>query len=264
MYLAWVYCIFGYLERAAKMQARAFEYAAEVDHALTTCMVHYNAGAALEQMLGNVAPVITHADALAAERAKHGVTSVTSMDGRFYKGWAMATLPDRAKDGVALMQESVANRRAKNVTMQLSYHMSLLAEAQARAGDVGSAIASCADAQEVARRTDESIFAAEVQRIEGEVRHAAGQSAKSVEAYFTSALDVSRQQGARLFELRAAISLARLWRSQGRDSGARDLLAAIYGRFTEGFDTVPLKDAKAMLDQLDAAALLPTTMTQVS
>jgi predicted ATPase len=72
-----------------------------------------------------------------------------------------------------------------------------------------------------------------------------------VEDCFGKALDVSRAQGARIFELRAATSLARLWRDQGKYVEARDLLAAVYGWFTEGFDTVDLKDAKALLNKLN-------------
>jgi predicted ATPase len=73
-----------------------------------------------------------------------------------------------------------------------------------------------------------------------------------VEECFGKALDVSRAQGARMFELRAATSLARLWHDQGRHVEARDLLAPVYGWFTEGFDTVDLEDAKALLAQLRA------------
>jgi predicted ATPase len=73
-----------------------------------------------------------------------------------------------------------------------------------------------------------------------------------VEECFGKALDVSRAQGARMFELRAATSLARLWHDHGRRVEARDLLAPVYGSFTEGFDTVDLEDAKALLAQLRA------------
>ena len=70
------------------------------------------------------------------------------------------------------------------------------------------------------------------------------------EAYFERALAVVRQQQAKSWELRAATSLARLWRDQGKREEARDLLAPVYGRFTEGFDTLDLKEAKALLDEL--------------
>jgi predicted ATPase len=77
-----------------------------------------------------------------------------------------------------------------------------------------------------------------------------GASGPEIEACFARAVAVSRRQGAKSLELRAATSLARLWRDQGRRVEARDLLARVYGCFTEGFDTADLKDAKALLDEL--------------
>jgi predicted ATPase len=249
MMFALVRCICGYPEHAARLLARAFSHAAEVNHALTICMVHFSGGAVVEHILGNVPAVIAHLEALAAVSAEHGVRS---FDGRFYKGWAMATSPDGAANGIILMQESVANRRASNNAPSLVYHMSLLAEALARTGDVESALASCIDARGLAQQIEEHIFAAELHRIEGEVRRAAGHPSTEVERCFTNALDVSRRQGGRLFELSAATALARLWHDQGRDGEARDLLDPIYRWFKEGFDTVHLKDANALLVELSA------------
>ena len=87
-------------------------------------------------------------------------------------------------------------------------------------------------------------------RAEGELRRLAGAPTREVEACFAAALAVARQQAARSFELRAATSLARLRRDQGRRGEARDLLAPVYGWFTEGFDTPDLRDAEALLDEL--------------
>jgi hypothetical protein len=101
------------------------------------------------------------------------------------------------------------------------------------------------------QRTEEYIWLAELHRIEGEVRRAAGHPLTDVEICYAAALEVSRRQGARMFELRAATSLARLWRDQGRRVEARDLLAPAYAWFIEGFDTVDLNDAKALLTRLN-------------
>ena len=89
-------------------------------------------------------------------------------------------------------------------------------------------------------------------RLQGEIILASGGSLAEAEAHFRRALDIARAQGAKSFELSTATVLARLWRDQGKPSEARDLLAPIYAWFTEGFDTADLKDAKALLDEMNA------------
>ena len=101
--------------------------------------------------------------------------------------------------------------------------------------------------------TKEKWFEADVHRIAGEVALKSPQpDAAKAEAYFERALTVARQQQAKSWELRAAMSLARLWCSQGKPQQARELLAPVYGWFTEGFDTLDLKEAKALLEELAA------------
>jgi predicted ATPase len=94
---------------------------------------------------------------------------------------------------------------------------------------------------------------AEVNRIAGEVAlMSVHPDAPKAEAYFQRALEIARQQQAKSWEVRAAMSMARLWRDQGKREAARDLLAPVYGWFTEGFDTLDLKEAKQLLDELAA------------
>jgi predicted ATPase len=112
---------------------------------------------------------------------------------------------------------------------------------------------------------------AEINRIAGEIAlKSLTSDPEKAEAYFNRALDVARQQQAKSWELRAAMSMARLWRDQGKRDEARELLAPVYGWFTEGFDTLDLKEAKALLDELAAlrrlihaayTALLPSSST---
>jgi predicted ATPase len=100
-------------------------------------------------------------------------------------------------------------------------------------------------------RLEERWFEAELQRLKGEALLAfSPDHLAEAEACYRQALDVARSQSARLWELRAATSLARLWRDRGKRAEARDLLAPVYGWFTEGFDTADLKGAKALLDEL--------------
>ena len=99
--------------------------------------------------------------------------------------------------------------------------------------------------------TQERWFEAEVHRMAGELAlRSPGRNAKKAEAHFERALAVARQQQAKSWELRAAMSMARLWRDQGKPQQARGLLAPVYGWFTEGFDTLDLKQAKALLHEL--------------
>ena len=102
-----------------------------------------------------------------------------------------------------------------------------------------------------AAETGEVAAEAELRRLQGELLHRRGTAnAGAAEAAFAQAVSVARRQGSRGYELRAATSLARLWQDQGRRAEARDLLAPVYGWFTEGFDTADLRAAKALLDEL--------------
>ena len=102
-------------------------------------------------------------------------------------------------------------------------------------------------------QTKESWYAAELNRIAGEITLQSPEpNVGKAEAYFERALTVARQQQAKSLELRAAMSLARLWRDQGKGREARELLAPVYGWFTEGFDTLDLKEVKALLNELSS------------
>ena len=109
------------------------------------------------------------------------------------------------------------------------------------------------EAMTAVETTKERWFEAEVNRIAGEIALKSPEpDTARAEAYFERALDVAREQQAKSWELRAAMSMARLWRDQGKREEARDLLAPVYGWFTEGFDTLDLKEAKALLEELAA------------
>jgi hypothetical protein len=107
--------------------------------------------------------------------------------------------------------------------------------------------------RKIIEKTDERYSEVELHRLQGELLHASGDSSGAEECYFR-AVDVARRQSAKAFELRASISLAHLWLEQVKRTEARDLLAPIYGWFTEGFDTPHLKEAKALLEKLATCA----------
>jgi len=126
-----------------------------------------------------------------------------------------------------------------------------LARAYAEVGNFYDAQRCIGEAITAAETTGERWFEAEVHRIAGEIALKSPEpDAAKAEAYFERALAIARQQQAKSWELRAATSLARLWRDQGKPQQARELLAPVYGWFTEGFDTLDLKEAKALLEEL--------------
>jgi predicted ATPase len=126
-----------------------------------------------------------------------------------------------------------------------------LAAAYADLGQYDDASRCSSEAIAAVEKTKERVYEAEVLRIAGQIALKSPEpDATKAQAYFDRALAVARGQQAKSWELRAAVSMARLWRDQGNRDKARDLLAPVYGWFTEGFDTRDLKEAKALLDQL--------------
>ena len=127
--------------------------------------------------------------------------------------------------------------------------LGFIAEAHIRAGQFDDALSALDRAAETAAATGECHYQAELHRLRGVVLAETGDAAEAA-SWLQRAIDTARSQEAKSLELRAATSLARLWGAQGRRAEANDLLAPIFGWFTEGFDTADLKDAKALLDEL--------------
>ena len=130
-------------------------------------------------------------------------------------------------------------------------HLSFLAKAYADLGQFDNARRCVGEAIAMAETTGERWYEAELHRISAEIELLSPErDAAEAQAHFQRALEIARAQQARSWELRAAMSMARLWREQSRRAGAHDLLALVYGWFTEGFDTLDLKEAKALLREL--------------
>ena len=126
-----------------------------------------------------------------------------------------------------------------------------MAKIHAELGDFDDAWRRVGDAATAIETTKERVWEAEAHRLAGEIALLEPKlDAVKAERYFERALAVAREQQAKSWELRTAMSMARLWRDQGKSQQARELLAPVYGWFTEGFDTRDLKEAKALLDEL--------------
>ena len=185
--------------------------------------------------------------ALADEK---GALAVWKPAGLLYQGWLRA-VTGRASEAVALLAPGLAALRSTGTTIFTPVGLSLLAKSYAALGQLDDAWRCVDEAINVIERTKETWFEADVHRMAGEVALKSPQpDAAKAEAYFQHALAVARQQQAKSWELRSAMSLARLWRDQGKPQQARELLAPIYGWFTEGFDTRDLKKAKLLLEEL--------------
>jgi predicted ATPase/class 3 adenylate cyclase len=160
-------------------------------------------------------------------------------------------LTGKAADAVQTIAPGITAWRSTGATLWIPWYLSCLATAHAQLGQFDDAWRCIDEAITKVETTKERWIEAEVHRIAGEIALMLPEpDAAKAEAYFERALAVARQQQAKSWELRAAMSIARLWRTQGKRDEARELLAPVYGWFTEGFDTLDLKDAKALLDEL--------------
>jgi class 3 adenylate cyclase/predicted ATPase len=159
----------------------------------------------------------------------------------------------KASDAVRTMTSGLSAWRATGTTVWMPTYLSYLTRAYAELGQFDEGSRCISEAIVAVQTTNESWYEADIHRIAGEIALKSPKpDAVKAEAYFERALSVARQQQAKSWELRAAMSMARLWRYQGKRDEARDLLAPIYGWFTEGFDTLDLKEAKALLGELHA------------
>jgi predicted ATPase len=166
------------------------------------------------------------------------------------QGYVMA-LTGRASDAVHTITSAITAWRSTGPTLWMPFSLSHLGIAYAELHQFDNAWRCIAEAMSAVESTKERWCEAEINGMAGEIalKSPEPDTAKA-EAYFERALAVARKQQAKSWELRAAMSMARLWRDQGERDEARDLLAPVYGRFTEGFDTRDLKEAKTLLDEL--------------
>ena len=151
------------------------------------------------------------------------------------------------------MLRGIATHRATGAKTAQSWHFALLAEAYLKVGRMEEALNALNESFATLQKTGERFYESELYRLKGELLLAQdAANAAQAEQSFRTAIEISRRQKAKSWELRATMSLARLLDKQGRRDEARAMLADIYGWFTEGFDTADLKNAKALLDKLSA------------
>jgi class 3 adenylate cyclase/predicted ATPase len=198
---------------------------------------------------GNYAAAHTVVDELIALADERGA-SYWKAFGTAARGWLFAET-GKASDAVRAITSGITSLRSTGAILYEPWHLWYLAMAYAELGQPDDARRCIDDAIDKVERSKEKWCEAEVHRIAGEIAlKSLAPDPERAEAYFNHALLVARQQQVKSWELRAAMSMARLRRDQGKREEARDLLAPVYGWFTEGFDTLDLKEAKALLDEL--------------
>jgi predicted ATPase len=215
---------------------------------------------------------------LAQERAEAAITLSTEQGfpfcvawGTILRGWVLAE-QGQEEEGIAQMRQGIAAWRATGAEVWRPYFLALLAEAYGKVGHTEEGLSVVAEALALVDKTGERFYEAELYRLKGEltlqqfqvsgskfqVENSSESRVRSpaaeAEACFWKAIEIARKQQAKSWELRAATSLARLWQQQGKPREAHEMLAEIYGWFTEGFDTKDLQDAKALLEELESTA----------
>jgi serine/threonine protein kinase/tetratricopeptide (TPR) repeat protein len=182
-------------------------------------------------------------------------------NGNICRGWALVAAGQEAA-GVMQMREGLTAMHAFEADLGRSRYLALLGEACGATGQLAEGLSLLAEALAFAEQSGERFFEAEIHRLRGELLLQSEAPQAEVEECFHQAIKVAQRQQAKSLELRAVMSLARLWQRQGKSAEARRMLAEIYGWFTEGFDTADLKEAKALLDELQTQLSSTTTSEQ--
>lgn len=267
-YLAWVQWALGYAEQAQKTiadmltLARTLAHPLELAWALNTAAWHaqFNRASEIAQRYAEEELLLSKEHAFAQ---LHAV-------GTIVKGWTYATLK-RYQDAIPMMEDGVASARATGATIGRPRYLTVLAETYGRVGKFEEASALLIQAEKTASATEERFYEAEIHRLRGEI--VAQQSQAQVlrfkttrryvmelpfhveaQKHFRKAIAVARRQDAKIFELRATVSLARLLQQQGKIKQASQQLRQIYDWFTEGLATIDLQEARVLLDELEDAA----------
>jgi class 3 adenylate cyclase/predicted ATPase len=242
--------LLGYPAASRSDAERALKNARETGQA-TTLMVALFRASYSHILCGNYAAANAQIDELIALADERGAPYWKAI-GTEVRG-SLFAMTGKASDAVRAITSGITSLRSAEATLYEPYNLSYLAMAYAEIGQLDDARRCIYDAIDKVEISKEKWCEAEAHRIAGEVELKSPEpDAVKAQAYFERALAVARAQQAKSWELRAAMSMARLWRDQGKRDEARDFLAPVYGWFTEGFDTVDLKEATALLEELSA------------
>jgi predicted ATPase len=259
-YTALVLWFLGHLDQAVKRVQEGLTLAQELSNPPSLAFARACA-AWLHQFRREGQLTQEWAEALLALSTEQGFSDWLAM-GTMLRGWALAE-QGQPEEGITQLGQGLAAYRATGAEVYRPYWLALLAEAYGKVGQTEEGLTVLAEALAAAHKTGGRHHEAELYRLKGELslqsRQVEGRSQtsqgkseveKEAEECFGQAIEIARRQSAKSFELRAVLSLSRLWQRQGKKDEARQMLAEIYGWFTEGFDTPDLQEAKALLTEL--------------
>jgi class 3 adenylate cyclase/tetratricopeptide (TPR) repeat protein len=244
-----LYCL-GYVDQARVWRDEALAEARRLPPYSLVCALGF--GWYGDWAIGGVSSaqtILQSANELLAVSSEHGFP-LWSAIGNIMRGWCLGAMHPAA-EGIPLLVQGITDASATGWRVDLAFAHVMLAEVYAMARQVKEGLNRLSEAAKLVEMTQERWAEAEVHRQRGTLLLAVQEHAEAEDSYCL-ALAVARRQSAKLWELRAASSLAHLWLDQGKCTEARDLLAPIYGWFTEGFDTPVLQDAKSLLEQLQS------------
>jgi adenylate cyclase len=246
LYAGWALWSLGFTDRAVARLDAALALAEKLAHPYTLAMALCFA-AGMRNDRRDFAAALEYAEAASRIAAKHDLPLWLG-ESTIAKGFAEASLGDHS-DGIVRLRSGISGLHRIGDWHHRSHWLGLLAVAYLEAGAYRDAEAALDEAQAAVAATQERYYAPELERLRGELLARQGQFDEAT-AYFRKALGAAADMGAKSLELRAAMSLARLWRELGKHAPAYELLTATYGWFTEGLDSPDLRDARALLDQL--------------
>ncbi len=248
IYLAKTLRIMGYAEQADRYMKEARAIADNLKHSHTTafCLTYMTVVKQYGQEVEDTKNFAQQTIALSTEQG----FPIWVSAGQVMHGWALARLGQR-DEGIEEIKQGIFSWRATGTGLYTPYWLAQLAEAHALSGELEAAQAAIEEAIALEEKGEERVTLADLYRLKGDLLlklPADKMTTEEAETCFQKALDIARQQSAKLWELRAAIGLARLWKSQKKSEQAKALLKACYEKFSEGLNTVDLKVARELLD----------------
>jgi class 3 adenylate cyclase/predicted ATPase len=239
--------LLGYPEQALARAHEALALALALSHPLSLAYARVSA-AVVSRCHRDVLAIREHAEAAVALATEQGFAFMVAL-GTSVRGWALA-MQGQGAVGLAQVRQGIAAWRASGAALLVPYYYTVLADVYDQLGHTEDGLQALAEAHTLVEQHEERWWEAEVCRLHGILLlRQPGTSQTEAEGWLQRAVDVARRQEAKSLELRAAMSLSRLWQQQGKHQEALDLLASIYGWFTEGFDTADLQEAKALLEE---------------